>query len=388
MARPSVLDKVRKNSTIEDAAQPKDSKIFGAVNKNVVRTHIPMVNVALSGKVDGGLQSGMMMIGGKSRSFKSNFALLMAASFLKENPDGLLILYDNEFGSPEEYFQGFDINLDNVWHVPILDIEELKHDLVTQLAGAVDSKGKVVSEGLKRGDKVLIIVDSIGMLASRKEIEDAQKGSSAADMTRAKALKSLARMVTPHLTMKDIPMVVINHVYDDTSGNSRSPILGGGSGMVYACNTIWVIGKEQETEGEGVKKQFLGSTFVVNIEKSRFIKDKVKFRIKVLFGKGMYRWSGLFDEAVSGGYITQSGAWCSRVDPKTGEVLNDGKKFYRKDVEHVGDFWKEMFKTTDFAEFIQNKYKLDNGVTLDMSEDVDFEDFDEDADVSDIVRSL
>ena len=68
---------------------------------------------------------------------------------------------------------------------------------------------------IERGDHIIVLVDSVGNLASKKEVEDALEGKSVADMTRAKQMKSLFRMITPHLTIKDIPMVVVNHTYKE-----------------------------------------------------------------------------------------------------------------------------------------------------------------------------
>jgi hypothetical protein len=45
-------------------------------------------------------------------------------------------------------------------------------------------------------------------------------------MTRAKQLKSLFRMVTPHLSLKDIPMAVVNHTYKEI-GMFPKDIVGG-----------------------------------------------------------------------------------------------------------------------------------------------------------------
>ena len=47
-------------------------------------------------------------------------------------------------------------------------------------------------------------------------------------MSRAKQLKSLFRMATPYLTMKDIPMIGINHVYDSMNGLVPTKTVGGG----------------------------------------------------------------------------------------------------------------------------------------------------------------
>jgi RecA/RadA recombinase len=130
------------------------------------------------------------MLAGPSKHFKTGFALLLASSFLKKYPDGVILFYDSEFGTPQSYFNKFNIPLDSVVHTPITDVEELKFDIMKQL------------KDLQRDDQVLIIIDSIGNLASKKEVEDAMNEKSVADMSRAKQLKSLFRMITPHLTLK------------------------------------------------------------------------------------------------------------------------------------------------------------------------------------------
>ena len=89
--------------------------------------------------------------------------------------------------------------MERVLHTPITDLEELKFDMMSQLPS------------LEKGDKVIIVVDSIGQLASKKEVDDALAEKSTQDMTRAKVLKSVFRMVNPHLNMKDIPFIGIAH---------------------------------------------------------------------------------------------------------------------------------------------------------------------------------
>ena len=96
-------------------------------------TDVPMVNVALSGSVDGGLAPGLTVLAGPSKHFKTSFALLMAGAYLKRHPDAVMLFYDSEFGSPQSYFEQFDINIDRVLHTPITNVEELKFDLIGQL---------------------------------------------------------------------------------------------------------------------------------------------------------------------------------------------------------------------------------------------------------------
>jgi RecA/RadA recombinase len=229
----SLLDKLKKNSTIKDSSILSGSKFF--TEKDMIPTDIPMVNVALSGKLDGGLTPGLTMWAGPSKHFKTAFSLLMAKSYMDQYPDAVLLFYDSEFGTPKKYFETFHIDMERVLHTPLTNIEELKFDIMKQL------------EGIERGDKIIILIDSIGNLASKKEVDDALDGKSVADMSRAKQVKSLFRMITPHLNLKDIPMVVVNHTYKEI-GMFPKDIVGGGTGSYYSADSIYIVGRQQEKD--------------------------------------------------------------------------------------------------------------------------------------------
>lgn len=209
----NILERLKKNSRIKECDTIVDSRFFK--DTALTRTSVPMINVALSGSLDGGLASGLTVLAGPSKHFKTSFALLMAASYLLEHDDAVLMFYDSEFGSPQSYFESFGIDPNRVLHIPIKDVEELKMDLVHQL-NALDKK-----------DKVIILIDSIGNLASKKELEDAINDKSVTDMSRAKSLKGLFRMVTPYLTIKDIPCIAINHTYMEMGLFPKSIVSGG-----------------------------------------------------------------------------------------------------------------------------------------------------------------
>jgi RecA/RadA recombinase len=209
----SLMNKLQKNCTIKDAAILSKSTIFN--QKDMITTAVPALNIALSGRLDGGLTSGVTTIAGVSKNFKTGFSLILAKAFLEKYTDGVVLFYDSEFGSPQAYFETFNIDLNKVLHVPITNIEELKFDIMRQL------------KSIEREDHVLIIVDSVGNLGSLHEIEIALEGKTTADLTRAKSLKSLFRMVTPQLTIKDIPLVVINHVYSTLELYSKAVVSGG-----------------------------------------------------------------------------------------------------------------------------------------------------------------
>lgn len=209
----SLMDKLIKSSTLKLTAPLLDSKVFG--KKEAIPTQVPMVNVALSGSIDGGLLPGLTMLAGPSKHFKSAFALLMAAAYQQKYKDAVILFYDSEFGTPQAYFEAFGVDMTRVIHTPITNVEELKFDIVQQL------------EAIEKKDHVIIVLDSIGNLASKKEVDDAQDGKSVADMSRAKQIKSLFRIVTPHLNLKDIPMVVVNHIYMEQGLYPKAIVSGG-----------------------------------------------------------------------------------------------------------------------------------------------------------------
>ena len=336
----SILDKIKKNSSIKDSAILSKSKFF--TNKDMIPTSVPIINVALSGKLDGGLTPGLTMWAGPSKHFKTAFSLLMAKSYLDKYPDAALLFYDSEFGTPQSYFDSFGIDTNRVLHTPLTDIEQLKFDVMQQLTQ------------LERDDKLIIIIDSIGNLASKKEVEDALAEKSVADMSRAKQVKSLFRMVTPHLNLKDIPMIVVNHTYMEI-GMFPKAIVGGGTGSYYSADNIFIIGRQQEKEGTEV----VGYNFIINVEKSRYVKEKSKIPVTVRHDGGISKWSGLLDIALDGGFVVKpSNGWYSRVDQTSGEV--EDKKYRIKETD-TSDFWLPILKTKKFQDYVSEKYQIATG---------------------------
>ena len=344
-----IMDKLKKNSRIKGTAVLEDSIYFG--EKDKVVTEVPMVNVALSGEVDGGLTNGLTVLAGPSKHFKTSFALLMAAAYLKEHKDAVLMFYDSEFGSPQSYFESFGIDTSRVLHTPIVDVEQLKFDLVNQL------------DEITREDKVIIVIDSIGNLASKKELQDARDEKSVADMSRAKALKGLFRMVTPYLTMKNIPLLAVNHTYQEM-GLFPKAIVSGGTGIYYSADNIWIIGRQQQKTGTEVK----GYNFIINVEKSRFVKEKSKVPISVTWEGGIEPYSGLLDVALAGGYVQKPNVgWYCRVDRETGELVQP--KVREKDTLKK-EFWDPILDGTDFKAFVKGHYQIGHKPLLDVEIDL------------------
>ena len=340
----SIMDKLKKNSKLSHTEVLSESKFF--TEKDMVTTDVPMLNVALSGSVEGGLAPGLTVLAGPSKHFKTSFALMIASAYLKKYPEAVMLFYDSEFGAPQSYFKQFDIDTSRVLHTPITNVEELKFDMIGQL------------EALDRKDKVIVVIDSVGNLASKKEMEDAINEKSVADMSRAKALKGLFRMTTPYLAMKDIPLLAVNHTYQEI-GLFPKAVVSGGTGIYYSADNIWIIGRQQDKKGTEIK----GYHFIINVEKSRFVKEKSKIPISVTWEGGVSKFSGLLDVALAGGHVTK---------PSNGWYQRKGEESKVREAGTLEEsFWEPIFADTDFKDFIKKQYSIGHTAPVEMEEIVD-----------------
>lgn len=332
-----LLEKLMKSGSVKGTSVLSESSFFG--EKDQIPTAIPALNIAFSGSPQGGMVSGLTVIAGPSRHFKSHIGLMGVKAYFDKYPDAVCLFYDSEFGITPEYLAQNGVDGDRMLHIPIEHIEQLKFDIAKRL------------EDIDRKDRVIIFMDSIGNLASKKEVEDALDGKSAADMTRAKQIKSLFRIVTPHLTTKDIPCLVINHTYETQEMFSKQ-VISGGTGIMYSANTAFIIGRAQEKEG----KDLVGYNFNINVEKSRFVREKSKIPLSVTFEGGVNKYSGMLDMALDSGLIQKPAmGWYQLVDTETGELV--GNKFRAKEA-NCDEYLGKVMENPKFTEYVEGKYKL------------------------------
>jgi hypothetical protein len=153
--------------------------------------------------------------------------------------------------------------------------------------------------------------------------------------------------------MKDVPMIVVNHTYMEI-GMFPKAIVGGGTGSYYSADNIFILGRQQEKEGTEV----VGYNFIINVEKSRYVKEKSKIPVSVSFDGGISRWSGLLDIALDGGFVVKpSNGWYSKVDDDG--VIEDKK--YRIKETDTSTFWTPILKSKKFQKFVTDKYQIASG---------------------------
>lgn len=269
----SLKDKLLKNSRSKMTTTLDKSQLFN--EKSVSRTKIPILNLALSGSFSGGLQSGLTVLAGPSKHFKSNLGLTLVSAYLREHEDAVCLFYDSEFGITEDYMRSMGVDPSRVVHTPIKHLEELKTDMMHQL------------DNIERGDKVIVFIDSLGNTGSMKEAEDAIKGESKVDFTRAKEMKSLWRIATPHFTLKDIPCVAINHTIETIELFSKTVMTGGcvvkGTKIQMADGTLKEI---QDIEVGDKVKTLTGDDIVTHTWNPETLDNGTPECIKLTFDDG------------------------------------------------------------------------------------------------------
>jgi hypothetical protein len=178
-------------------------------------------------------------------------------------------------------------------------------------------------------------------------------------MSRAKALKGLFRMSTPYLNMKNIPLIAVNHTYKEI-GLFPKDIVSGGTGIYYSADNIWILGRQQDKKSGEIK----GYHFVINVEKSRYVKEKSKIPISVSWDGGVSTHSGLLDVALAGNYVAKpSNGWYCRVDRDTGELLDP--KVRESDTLEPS-FWEPILEGTDFKNYVNEKFSIGGTISNEL----------------------
>ena len=244
-----------------------------------------LLNAQLSGTLFGGIPNtrslGLMGDPGTGKSF---VCLNVAREAQKKGYD--VIYCDTEGAIDKSSAIKFGIDPDKVRYQPIKTVTEFQ-TFVTNLLELVK---KSKDDGAE--PKIILILDSLGMLSTDKELNDAITGKNAADMgAKAKELRKLFRVITLDLTAAKIPLVCTNHVY---AGGGFFPTKesSGGDGPIFAMSVISFLSKAQLKEGNSTTKT--GIIVTSNLKKSRFtIPEPVKFHIS--FANGMNPYVGLQD---------------------------------------------------------------------------------------------
>lgn len=333
-----LMDRMLKAGSIAEAAIMSDSEFFN--NRDLTPLQLPVLNIICSGDIKGGLPSGLTVFAGQSKSFKTLLGLYCMKAYMDKYEDSIVLFYDSEFGATPDYVSGFGIDTSRIIHIPVKHIEAFIVDMTKRLTE------------IDRGEKVFIFIDSIGQMASLREIENALKDNVTVDVgNRQKVLKSAFRIAMGEIATKDLTCVSISHTYKTMEIYSKE-VASIGTGGEYAANQIFIITKSQEKEGDAV----VGTNFKITANKSRFVHEKSQVSFTVYKKAGISKYSGLLDLALEAGVVAKpSNGWYQLVDCETGELIGD--KIRAKETKSA-EFNGKILSNPKFNNYINDKYKL------------------------------
>ena len=270
-------------------------------------------NGLVSGSIFGGVsRNKITAIAGESSTGKTFFALAVVKNFLDTNPDGYCIYFDTEAAVNKSLLTDRGVDLNRTIVVNVVTVEEFR----TKALKAVDIYLKKSEEERK---PCMFVLDSLGMLSTNKEIEDALNDKQVRDMTKSQLIKGAFRMLTLKLGQADIPMIVTNHTYDVIGAYVPMKKMGGGSGLEYASSTIIHLSKKKEKDGT----EIVGNIIKAKTAKSRLSKENKEVEIRLYYDeRGLDRYYGLLELGETGGL------WRNVA----GRYEISGKKIYAKQI--------------------------------------------------------
>ena len=292
-----------------------------------------ILNAACSTSIYGGFPNNRITaIHSKAGVGKTYLAMSAVKALLDSDPIAQALYFDTEFAIDPDFLHRRDIDQDRVYIQQPATIEEFK----TTSLKFLDAYAKLDAEKRQR---VIMVLDSLGMLPSVKEDNDGLAGKEVRDMTKQQGVRSLFRTATQKMGKLNIPMIVCAHSYTDIMSYGAPQKMSGGGGLEYAASTILGLGKEKDTEKVkiGGKDVTLhnGNIIKVNVQKSRFSREGRKIEIALHFQKGVDRYYGLMPLAVSAGIIKKVSTQYQFPDGSKHfekHINDDPEKYYTKDI--------------------------------------------------------
>ena len=309
---PDFLKQIIKETGNEYASLVSEGVEAGDVD-TFIDTGSHIFNALLSGSIHGGIPSNKITaLAGESATGKTFFVLGMVKHFLDSNPDAGVIYFESESALTKQMIEERGIDSERMIIMPVTTVQEFRTQALTVL-------DKYMEQDEADRKPIFLVLDSLGMLSTTKEVEDTADGKETRDMTRAQVLKAAFRVLTLKLGRAKVPMVITNHTYDVVGAYMPTKEMGGGSGLKYAASTIVYLSKKKDKEGTEV----VGNIIHCKTQKSRLSKENMMVDVRLRYETGLDKYYGLLDLAVKHGIFKQVS---TRIE------LPDGTKQYAKSI--------------------------------------------------------
>lgn len=298
-----------------------------------------ILNAALTGSLYGGVPNNKITaFAGESATGKTFFVLGVVKKFLDDNKDAAVFYYDTEAAVTRQMMSDRGVDIKRLIIVEPDTIQSFR----THAIKVLDNYAKIDRD---KRPPMMLVLDSMGMLSSSKEIEDTAEGKETRDMTKSQLIKAAFRVLSLKLAKVNVPLIVTNHVYDVIGAYIPTKEMGGGSGLKYAASQIVYLSKKKEKDGTEV----IGNIIHCKLAKSRFTKENKVVDVRLTYSTGLDRYYGLLDLAEKYNIIKKV---------STRYELPDGSKVFGKNINEEPEkyFTEEVMQQLEEAAAKEFKY--------------------------------
>jgi RecA/RadA recombinase len=313
---------------------------------NFIDTGSYIFNSLLSGTIHGGLPANKITaLAGESATGKTFFVLGVVDNFLKKNPGAGVIYFESESALTKDMIEDRGIDSSRMIIMPVTTVQEFRHQAIRVL-------DKYIEQDKADRKPMLLVLDSLGMLSTTKEMEDTEAGKETRDMTRSQIVKAAFRVLTLKLGKAQVPLIITNHTYDVIGSMFPTKEMGGGSGLKYAASSIVYLSKRKEKDGT----EIIGNIIHCKNHKSRLTKENKMVDVRLTYDKGLDKHYGLLELALKHGIFKQVS---TRIE------LPDGSKTFGKTINNDPEkyYTPEILKQLDEASAKEFKYGIEEQET-------------------------
>ena len=338
------LKDIIKNSGNEYAGVASEG-IDGSDITGFIDTGSHAFNALLSGSLYGGIPNNKIIaLAGESATGKSFFALGMCKKFLDDNPEGVVLYFDTEQAITSNMISERGMDPSRVAVFPVATVESFRHQAISIVDKYIESKDK---------KPVLVVLDSLGMLSTEKEMNDTAEGKTTRDMTRAQVIKATFRVLTLKLGKAGIPLIMTNHTYAVIGAYVPMKEMGGGTGLKYAASTIVYLSKKKDKDGTDI----VGGIIKCKLYKGRLTKENKEVQVQLNYDTGLNPYYGLVPIAVKYDIFKKVSTRIELPNGKTAfekSINNEPEKYFTEDVmQRLEDAVAKEFKYGNIEETVE-----------------------------------
>jgi len=305
-----------------------------------------VVNKTLGGSyhrgVPQGRVTGLLGASGTGKSF-------MICNIIREaQAEGAIcVVLDSEHALDDDFVKSIGVDPDDENYIYV-DIDTISQCKKVVSKFTTDYKKEYGRD--KDAPKILIAIDSLGMLTTDTELKNYEDGVSKGDQgQRSKQTKQMLREFVQAIKHLNISIVVTSDVY-----KNQDPMNGEGVWIVndaakYSLSHIALLSKLKLKDKKDTKN-ILGIRMKVEGYKTRFTRPYQSVTIEVPYETGMDPYNGLIDVAKNIGVLVQKGSYYYLPDQEKGWQMKDGWDLHKADILTLCEAQCDKFLDADISD--------------------------------------